>query len=368
MVFRDTYLPFSENFVIKHSEAIQAFDTSIVCRTQSDNVPSHFPKPSFDLSEAAGTVESKKLKFLRNSAQFARLANNFDAVLAHHCQDAWRISKLLRNSGIPLLVMAHGSDVLKSNWSMPSHFGEVALRGNWQRFAQQVDRFIAVSDFVEAGLIKRKVPKHKIERIYIGTSCSAVNSFAERSIDYLFVGRLTIEKGFTYFLDSLRNSRDLINIVIIGGGPLESQLYDYLEKYEGSPTKVSFIGIQSGDAVKDFMKKSKFVVIPSIGNSQGIAEGLPMVAMEAYSTGTPVICTNLGGLREVLDMGGSLRLDLEDKDSIFLCSRGYLFNQSSWEALSVKALESWTRYFDIKENIRQFEQVVREEISRKKNI
>ena len=179
------------------------------------------------------------------------------------------------------------------------------------------------------------------------------------------MGRLTSEKGFSYFLDSLRNSRELLNIVIIGGGPLETELLNYLQKYADSPTRVSFIGIQSGHIVKDFMKKSKFVVIPSIGNSQGVAEGLPMVAMEAYSTGTPVICTNLGGLREVLGMGGSLRIDLEENDSVFSGSKSYLENQSSWEDLSVKALGSWARCFDITKNIREFEKVVQEVIARK---
>jgi glycosyltransferase involved in cell wall biosynthesis len=365
MIFRDSYLPFSENFIVKHSAALSRFKPSLFCRTQLITTPQHFPAPDFVVDEILGEAESQKLKFLRKSTLLLSTLKSFDAVLAHHCQDAWRISRIVEESKLPLLVMAHGSDVLKSDWSFPDHYGELALRGNWSRFARQVDRFIAVSDFVESGLLTRKIPRSKITRIYIGTEKSIQKPFADRTIDYLFVGRLTVEKGFLSFLDFIKKSRVDTKISIIGGGPLENELRNLLVEQNELASRVTFLGVRSGDDVKKFMSQSKFVVIPSIGNRNGVAEGLPMVAMEAFSAGTPVICTNLGGLSEVLSMGGSLRIDGNTEKPIQDVSSRLLHNEESWSNLSTLAHENWKLHFDISRNIKIFEEVVSEEIARK---
>ena len=368
LVFRDSYLPFSENFIVKHTAAVSKFKPSLFCRTRLLATPNHFPIPDFIIDEQFGVAESQKIKYLRKSSLLSSTIKSFDAVLAHHCQDAWRISKIVKQLNIPFLVMAHGSDVLKSDWSFPDHFGELALRGNWNRFSREVDRFIAVSDFVESGLLMRKIPKSKITRIYIGTGKSFQKSFGERKIDYLFVGRLTVEKGFLTFLELIKKSRRHERFSIIGSGPLEHELRKLIVEQNELARRVTFLGIRSGDEVKNVMSESKFVVIPSVGNRNGVAEGLPMVAMEAFSTGTPVLCTNLGGLSEVLSMHGSLRIEPNNEENIQGVSSKYLHNWNSWSSLSFQAAESWKFHFNISRNIEIFEDILSEEIARKKSI
>jgi glycosyltransferase involved in cell wall biosynthesis len=118
----------------------------------------------------------------------------------------------------------------------------------------------------------------------------------------LFVGRLVEVKGCIYLLKSFKEIIDIINditLIIIGDGPLKNELIKYTINNEINE-KVIFTGIIKHEEVNHFYKISDVVVIPSIIDSYGFQEGLPVVALEAFNNSIPVIGTNTLGITEVV--------------------------------------------------------------------
>ncbi|MNC23346.1 Glycogen synthase [compost metagenome] len=81
-----------------------------------------------------------------------------------------------------------------------------------------------------------------------------------------------------------------IELLIVGDGPEKEELED---RYAGS--NIRFLGNQTGTKVLELMSKSMYLVVPSIWY-----EGFPMTIVEAYSVGTPVLCSRIGSLQEIV--------------------------------------------------------------------
>ena len=60
-------------------------------------------------------------------------------------------------------------------------------------------------------------------------------------------------------------------------------------------TGITFRGQLSRDAVIETVKGARFVIVPSL-----LYEGLPLCIVESFACGTPVVCSELGGLAEIV--------------------------------------------------------------------
>lgn len=112
----------------------------------------------------------------------------------------------------------------------------------------------------------------------------------------LFVGNLLERKGVTDLLrafasPTLRN-RD-IELTMAGGGRVET--YRELAERLGVAERVRFMGWVSQDQARGLMVNSDALILPAYD------EGLPLVILEALASGTPVICTPVGSIPEVLE-------------------------------------------------------------------
>jgi glycosyltransferase involved in cell wall biosynthesis len=114
----------------------------------------------------------------------------------------------------------------------------------------------------------------------------------------LFVGNLLERKGVkdllqAFAIPSLR-ARD-IELTMAGGGPVE--LYQGMAERLGIADRVTFTGWVSQDAARSLMVNADALILPAYD------EGLPLVILEALASGTPVICTPVGSIPEVLSDG-----------------------------------------------------------------
>jgi glycosyltransferase involved in cell wall biosynthesis len=121
---------------------------------------------------------------------------------------------------------------------------------------------------------------------------------ADPRFELLFVGNLLERKGVKELLRAFATpaiSRRDIHLTIAGGGPVET--YRTMAADLGIASRVTFTGWVSQDDARTFMVNSDALILPAYD------EGLPLVILEALASGTPVICTPVGSIPEVLEDG-----------------------------------------------------------------
>ena len=103
----------------------------------------------------------------------------------------------------------------------------------------------------------------------------------QRGYDFLYVGRLSEEKGIQFLLRLFLQSR--YTLKIIGHGELAQEVQHSAAQH----THIHYLGAQSKEFVDTQMRICRALLLPSLGY-----ENLPNVLTEAFAVGAPVICTN----------------------------------------------------------------------------
>jgi glycosyltransferase involved in cell wall biosynthesis len=114
----------------------------------------------------------------------------------------------------------------------------------------------------------------------------------------LFVGNLLERKGVKDLLQAFASpslrARN-IELIMAGGGPVD--LYRGMAEQLGIAHRVTFTGWVSQEAARSLMVNADALILPAYD------EGLPLVILEALASKTPVICTPVGSIPEVLANG-----------------------------------------------------------------
>jgi glycosyltransferase involved in cell wall biosynthesis len=189
---------------------------------------------------------------------------------------------------------------------------QAAHSGLYRRMAHWVNGFIAVSNDVEAGILKTIGPVQ--ERITIisngvdtrryhapadrsATRCTL--GFAEDTILYTVVGTLKEQKGHRYLIEAfgpLISATPHLHLLIVGDGELRGSLESQV-RAAGIEGNVHFLGNRND--VPAILAASDVFVLPSLW------EGLPMALIEAMASGLPVIATAVSGSQQVVERGRS---------------------------------------------------------------
>lgn len=156
----------------------------------------------------------------------------------------------------------------------------------------KVNRFIALTDFAKEKFIQAGFPENKIT---VKPNFAVID---ERNVKKsqsdmqgaLFVGRLNSEKGISTLLKAWKNIS--LRLFIIGEGELLNNVQSC------GIESIIALGKMSSDDVSIKMSQASFLVMPSEWY-----EGFPMVLVEAYSCGLPVIASRLGGMAEIVEDG-----------------------------------------------------------------
>lgn len=113
----------------------------------------------------------------------------------------------------------------------------------------------------------------------------------------LLVALLSPIKGIPYLLYALaglKEKRQDFILDIVGDGPSRKEYENLTEELE-LITMVRFHGMKSKQEVAAYMRQCDFFILPSLW------ENLPCVLIEAMATGVPVIATNIGGVKEIIN-------------------------------------------------------------------
>lgn len=103
----------------------------------------------------------------------------------------------------------------------------------------------------------------------------------------LFIGRLSPEKGLETLARAMVRLPGM-QVDVYGKGPLQQMV----ERSEG----LVYRGFEDGESLRQRVAKAAFLVMPSTG-----IESFGLAAIEAFASGTPVIASRQGGLREIVE-------------------------------------------------------------------
>jgi glycosyltransferase involved in cell wall biosynthesis len=162
------------------------------------------------------------------------------------------------------------------------------IKGTW---SQAVDAYIFVTEFARQKFAESKL---NIESSKLITqpdfTVDAGEATEKRDEFFLFAGRIATEKGVNTLLEAFKNLPQH-KLIVAGDGPLKSEL---MEKYAYC-SNIQFTQWFDNDKLIELMKKCKALIFPSIWY-----EGLPFTIMESFSTGTPVISSNIGAMKTMI--------------------------------------------------------------------
>lgn len=162
-------------------------------------------------------------------------------------------------------------------------------------------RIVAPSRWVAQALLGNGVPAHKIV-----TSPQAVAKQLaargearnrpppSRELRIGFIGRLEPYKGVHVLLDAMaRIARDVpVRLLIAGSGTELPYLHQVAAKGQADP-RVEFLGPISHHEVPDFLQRLDVLAVPSNYMETG-----PLVVLEGFAFGLPVMGADLGGISE----------------------------------------------------------------------
>jgi glycosyltransferase involved in cell wall biosynthesis len=161
----------------------------------------------------------------------------------------------------------------------------------------KVNAYIALSEFARGKFVSGGLPH---ERIVVKPNFVYPDPGPgpePRSGHYgLFVGRLSEEKGLRGLLAAWKRMAHAIPLVILGDGPMRQGIE--AEIADLGLTQVRVLGNVSREEVLRWMRGASFLVCPSHW-----FEGCPLVILEAFACGVPVIATGHGPTAEMVADG-----------------------------------------------------------------
>lgn len=190
----------------------------------------------------------------------------------------------------------------------------------WLRtYERCVDVFLAPSEFVRDKLTASGLPAQRIEVLPHFQALPGDEKLATDEGYLLYFGRLSPEKGV---YDLLRAMARLPHapLIIAGDGPERPRL-ESLAK-ELNLKCVSFAGMVQGEKLHKLIAGCSFSVFPSHAY-----ETLGKSILESYAWGRPVIASDLGSRREVVQHGVTGLLYADGDREQLAHSIGFLFDR-----------------------------------------
>ena len=226
---------------------------------------------------------------------------------------AWFASRLLRRPNVLTII---GGDIYDPSKKLSPHrIGVFRVLNRW--LIRTANEVIAISSDTENRAREYYSIDRPISVINYGFNPPEPTlSAAERmagafeGFTLIGVGRLIERKGFRYAVDALSELPRDVRLVLVGDGPLESELKDQAAKL-GVADRLTITGYLTREELAGCLRRSDCFVLSSLH------EGLGIVVQEAMDAGLPVVATNHGGQVDLIrEPRNGVLVDPEDSGAL----------------------------------------------------
>ncbi|MDY6885888.1 MAG: glycosyltransferase, partial [Pseudomonadota bacterium] len=178
----------------------------------------------------------------------------------------------------------------------------------WQEeYGKLSGKLLPISEHWAESLVNFGANKSSIEVVHMGVDVDTF-SFSDKELSsplqVLSVARATEKKGLKYAIEAILNSELDVHLTLIGDGKLLPSLKVLVEQ-NPNKSRVTFLGACPPERVSSELKKTDLFLLPSVQDSMGDKEGIPVSLMEAMASGVIVLSTIHSGIPELIDDGVS---------------------------------------------------------------
>lgn len=246
-------------------------------------------------------------------------------------------ARLAKRLDIPFSVKARGADI--------HHWGrKPATRRAVLQAADAASGLLAVSETMRRSMISLGMDGDRIavhytgvdlDRFRPGDAQSAKEAFGLSGPVVLSVGALIPRKGQALLIRALPLLPG-VTLMLVGQGT-ERRAYEQLAEAEGVAERVGFLGSVPHESLPRLFAAADVMALPSA------SEGLANAWVEALACGRPIVISDVGGARELMDRPEAGRIVARDPEAIAQAIRELIDNPPDPGAIRETALRfTWT--------------------------
>lgn len=247
--------------------------------------------PGINLFGKLSKLPHSLKSILASISSFLKLLNDKEIkeckIINGHGISAWLptiwLSKLFRKTS--LITLHETYEYTKLNWFFGG--GKLA-RWVWRYTLKNVDYLIDLGHTV------------KLEKTFFIPNGVDTKKFKPKEVrkdkkTVLFVGRMSPEKGFNYFIEASKIVKTKLKervefLAVTGSASKDKEKLGLINQIKQKGVEIKLEQRIPHDAMPKIYQKSDVLVISSL------AEAFPLTIFEAMSCGTPVVATNVGGI------------------------------------------------------------------------
>jgi glycosyltransferase involved in cell wall biosynthesis len=243
--------------------------------------------------------------------RFAKAIKSSDLihVHGHPYMSSLIAARLAKKYSKPLILTQHNTFIqYNSFWNFFEKLNDLTVG---KQILKLADRIIVVSNATRKYVLSLGADSEKIVVLHNGVDINRfrpsdkleteIREKLDINLDSkvaITVRRLVYKNGIDTLLKSAETTvKKDSNIVflIIGKGPDLSEIREKIRKLE-LENNIKLLGFISDKELPAYYNAADFFILPSKSG-----EGLPLVSLEAMACGLPVIATDVGGIKEIME-------------------------------------------------------------------
>ena len=270
-----------------------------------------------------------------------KIVNNEIGILHIHtscrslfAKDVLLLSKLHKKYGIRAFMTIHVGDLSTVFEKIPYPLHSRLI----QLLNEHAERVCFLSERMKKQFISSGLNEEKAALLYNFSDIdrtkvkkSICNNLSKKRINLLFVGMINHDKGIIELLTAIQQmDANQIHLDICGSITDNSIKSKYYELLAANNNKVTSHGYVKGDEKIELYNQADILVLPSYH------EGLPLVILEALSTGCAIISTPVGSIPEILNDENVKWVEIGNIESIKKAVESFISDPYELEIMKTK--------------------------------